>query len=77
MILSELSMKDVVNDEDGIKLGRIVDLDIDIITGKVISAIIDRGFRFSSMNLQFAINRLKEIEAIKEFIESEDFKMLK
>lgn len=49
MILSELSMKDVVNDEDGIKLGRIVDLDIDIITGKVISAIIDRGFRFSSI----------------------------
>ena len=35
------------------------------------------GFRFSSMNLQFAINRLKEIEAIEEFIESKDFKMLK
>lgn len=49
MILSELSMKDVVNDEDGIKLGRIIDLDIDIATGKVISITIDRGFRFSSI----------------------------
>lgn len=49
MILSELSMKDVVNDEDGIKLGRIVDLDVDIITGKVLSVTIDRGFRFSSI----------------------------
>ena len=49
MILSELSMKDVVNDADGIKLGRIVDVDIDVATGKVLSITIDRGFRFSSI----------------------------
>lgn len=49
MVLTELSMKDVVNDEDGIKLGRIIDLDIDIATGRVISITIDRGFRLSSI----------------------------
>ena len=32
MVLSELSTKDVVNNEDGIKLGRIVDVEIDIAT---------------------------------------------
>lgn len=49
MVLSELSTKDVVNNEDGIKLGRIVDIEIDIATGKVLNVTIDRGFRIASI----------------------------
>ena len=49
MFLSELSIKDVVNNEDGIKLGKIVDIEVDVATGKVLSIIIDRGFRFASI----------------------------
>lgn len=49
MFLSELSLKDVVNNEDGIKLGKIVDIEVDVATGKVISIIIDRGFRLASI----------------------------
>lgn len=49
MILSELSVKDVVNNEDGIKLGRIVDVDIDVASGRILSVTIDRGFRLSSL----------------------------
>ena len=48
MVLSELSLKDVVNNEDGIKLGKIVDVEVDVATGKVTSIMIDRGFRFAS-----------------------------
>lgn len=49
MVLSELSTKDVVNNEDGIKLGRIVDLEIDVASGKIQNVTIDRGFRFASL----------------------------
>ena len=49
MILSELSMKDVVNNEDGIKLGKIVDIEVDVATGKIANIMIDRGFRFASI----------------------------
>ncbi len=49
MILSDLSVKDVVNNEDGIKLGRIVDVDIDVASGRILSVTIDRGFRLSSL----------------------------
>lgn len=49
MVLSELSAKDVVNNEDGIKLGRIVDIEIDVASGKVLNVTIDRGFRFASI----------------------------
>lgn len=49
MILSELSVKDVVNNEDGIKLGRIVDVDVDVASGRILSLTIDRGFRLSSI----------------------------
>lgn len=49
MVLSELSAKDVVNNEDGIKLGRIVDIEIDVASGKVLNITIDRGFRLTSI----------------------------
>lgn len=49
MVLSELSLKDVVNNEDGIKLGKIVDIEVDVASGKIISVMIDRGFRFASI----------------------------
>lgn len=49
MVLSELSTKDVVNNEDGIKLGRIVDLEIDVASGKIQNVTIDRGFRLASL----------------------------
>lgn len=37
----------------------------------------NNGFRFSALNLQYAIADLKEIETIEQFIESEDFEMIK
>ena len=49
MVLSELSAKDVVNNEDGIKLGRIVDVEIDVASGKIQNITIDRSFRFASI----------------------------
>ena len=36
MKLSEISSKDVINDEDGVKLGKIVDAEIDVATGKIV-----------------------------------------
>lgn len=48
MILSELSLKDVVNNEDGIKLGKIIDVEVDVASGKILSITIDRN-RFSSL----------------------------
>ena len=47
--IENLAWKDVVNNEDGIKLGKIVDIEVDVATGKVISIIIDRGFRLASI----------------------------
>lgn len=49
MILSELSSKDVVSNEDGVKLGKIIDLEVDVATGKIISIMIDRGFKLGSL----------------------------
>ena len=43
MKLSELSIKDIVNDYDGTKIGKITDLEIDVLTGKVISVYIQGG----------------------------------
>ena len=37
MKLSEISSKDVINDEDGVKLGKIVDAEIDVDTGKIVN----------------------------------------
>lgn len=49
MKLSELSSKDVINDEDGARLGKIVDLEIDVATGNVLNITISKGFRFVSL----------------------------
>lgn len=45
MKLSELSIKDIVNDHDGAKIGKITDLEIDIITGKILNVYIQGGSR--------------------------------
>ena len=37
MLLSELSLKDVVNDQDGSKIGKVTDLEIDALTGKILN----------------------------------------
>ena len=33
----------------------------------------NNGFRYCSLNLYFAVNRLKEIETIEQFLASDDF----
>ncbi len=43
MLLSELSIKDIVNDHDGTKVGKITDLEIDTLTGKILSVKIQGG----------------------------------
>ena len=48
MKLSELSSKDVINDHDGSKIGRIIDVELDPDTGKVLSFQLQNGFRFVS-----------------------------
>jgi YlmC/YmxH family sporulation protein len=48
MKLSELASKDVISSEDGMKLGRINDLDIDIATGKIIHVSVKKGIRLFS-----------------------------
>ena len=47
MKLKELLTKDVINEQDGIKLGRVYDLDIDIASGKISSIRIKDGNRLS------------------------------
>ena len=37
MKLSEISSKDIINDEDGARLGKIADVEIDVATGKILS----------------------------------------
>lgn len=49
MKLTELMAKDIINDDDGIKLGRVVDIELDSSSGKVISVTINKGFRFNSL----------------------------
>ena len=44
MRLSELTSKDVINDKDGCRLGKVVDLDIDENFGKIKSIIIGWNF---------------------------------
>lgn len=48
MKLSNLTSKDVINDTDGNKLGRIQDVEIDTTTGKITSIKINTGFKFAS-----------------------------
>lgn len=49
MLLSELSIKDIVNDHDGTKVGKITDLEIDTITGKILSVKIQGGSKVYQM----------------------------
>lgn len=48
MKLSSLTSKDVINDADGNKLGKIQDAEIDTLTGKIISVKINSGFKLTS-----------------------------
>ena len=66
MKLSEISSKDVINDEDGVKLGKIVDAEIDVATGKIVNVTIYRGFKFfnvfgSKDNVQIPWNKITKI----------------
>lgn len=49
MKLSELATKDVINENDGTKLGKIVDLEIEIATGKISYVTIHRGLRLVNL----------------------------
>lgn len=48
MKLSDLSSKDVINDEDGTRLGKITDVEIDVATGKILNVYVYRSFRLIS-----------------------------
>ena len=48
MKLSSLTAKDVINDADGNKLGRIHDAEIDTLTGKINTVKINSGFKLTS-----------------------------
>lgn len=66
MKLSEISSKDDINDEDGVKLGKIVDAEIDVATGKIVNVTIYRGFKFfnvfgSKDNVQIPWNKIIKI----------------
>ena len=47
--LSEFSLKDVIDDNTGNKLGRIIDLKINQENGKIESIIVGKGFRFINL----------------------------
>lgn len=48
MKLKEFLTKDVINEQDGIKLGRVYDLDIDVASGKISTIKIKDGNRLSN-----------------------------
>ena len=48
MKLKEFLTKDVINEQDGIKLGRVFDLDIDVASGKISAIKIKDGNRLSN-----------------------------
>ena len=45
LLLSELESKDIINDHDGAKIGRIVDAEIDVATGRILNIRLQLGFR--------------------------------
>ncbi len=49
MLLSELTVKDIINDHDGAKIGKITDLEVDTLTGKILNVKIQGGFKISSL----------------------------
>lgn len=65
MLLSELSIKDIVNDHDGTKVGKITDLEIDTITGKILSVKIQGGSKvyqiFNKNAISIPWNRIIKI----------------
>jgi YlmC/YmxH family sporulation protein len=48
MKLSKLTSKDVINDADGNKLGKIQDAEVDPLTGKITSIRINSGLKLTS-----------------------------
>lgn len=75
MKLSEISSKDVINDEDGVKLGKIVDAEIDVATGKIVNVTIYRGFKFfnvfgSKDNVQIPWNKIIKIGNDVDIVEN-------
>ena len=65
MLLSELSLKDVVNDQDGSKIGKVTDLEIDALTGKILSVKIQGGSKlynfFNKNTISIPWNRIMKI----------------
>lgn len=49
MKLTELMSKDIINDEDGAKLGKIIDLELDTTTGKIQNVIINQRFQINNL----------------------------
>lgn len=45
MLLSELEAKDIINDHDGARIGRLVDAEIDVATGRILNIRLQLGFR--------------------------------
>lgn len=48
MLLQDLQSKDVVNVVDGTKLGKVTDLEIDALSGKILSVIVSNNSRLLS-----------------------------
>ena len=49
MKLSELTVKDIVNDSAGAKIGKITDLEIDVVTGKIMNVYIQGGSKIYNL----------------------------
>lgn len=57
MFLQDLQSKDVVNVVDGTKLGKVTDLEIDAVSGKILSVIVSNNSRlFSFFNANNQVN---------------------
>ncbi len=49
MKLSDISSKDVINDEDGARLGKINDVEIDVATGKILNVHVYRSMKLLNL----------------------------
>ena len=45
MLLSELSIKDVISEKNGAKIGRISDMEVDIATGRILRVKVHNGLK--------------------------------
>ena len=66
MKLSELITKDVINEQDGLKLGKVYDLEIDEASGKVFLIRVKDGLRIlsflkNSNNIEIPWNKIVKI----------------